>query len=157
MKTFNNNLKIYFNYNKTLDNKFRKAFVFDNLYIFTNAYSIVVIPKNADKNNFLRLKELDIPIIDKDNATDKELQFILKLKDHINNFKSLGFSNEFIPIKKKDNCLYASKEYCFSERYINNISKLIGGKALYSSKETDRTLSITGKYGYAFLLAQMII
>lgn len=155
MKTFNNNLKIYFNYNKTLDNKFKKAFVFDNLYIFTNAYSIVVIPKNADKNNFLRLKELDIPTIDKDNATDKELQLILK--EYIDNFKSLGFNNEFIPIKKKDNRLYASKEYCFSERYINNISKLIGGKALYSSKETDSTLSITGKYGYAFLLAQRVI
>ena len=157
MKTFNNNLKIYFNYNKTLDNKFKKAFVFDNLYIFTNAYSIVVIPKNADKNNSFRLKELDIPIIDKYNATDKELKLILQLKKYIDNFKNLGFSNEFIPIKKKDNYLYASKDYCFNERYINNISKLIGGKALYSSKETDRTLSITGKYGYAFLLAQLVI
>lgn len=53
MKTFNNNLRIYFNYNKTLDNKFKKAFVFDNLYIFTNAYSIVVIPKTQIKTTFL--------------------------------------------------------------------------------------------------------
>ena len=157
MKTFNNNLEIYFNYNKTLDNKFKKAFVFDNFYMFTNAYSIIVIPKNADRNNYFKIQELNIPIIDKNNATDKELQFILKLKEYIDNFKYLGFNNEFIPVKEENNCLYASKEYCFSERYINNISKLIGGKALYSSKETDRILSITGKYGYAFLLAQLVI
>ena len=157
MKTFNNNLKIYFNYNKTLDNKFKKAFVFDNLYIFTNAYSIVVLPKNADKNNYFRLKELGIPIIDKNNANDKELQLILKLKEYIDNFKYLGFSNEFIPVKENNNNLYINDNYSFNEKYINNISKIIGGKALYSSKETDRTLSITGKYGYAFLLAQLVI
>lgn len=159
MKTFNKNIKAYFNYNKY--NQHKTIYVINGNYVFTNLYSIVIMPINADKFNFKRIQELGMPIVLdsdlQDNKLNEDYIIIKNLNSYIKTFREDHFCEAFIPESETKDYFYLDDEHSFNKRYINNILKLLNGKGIFASENTNRVISLTGKNGYAFLLSEIFM
>lgn len=153
MKTFNKYLESYF----IRDPKHKKIYELDGNYIFTNSISIVVMPINATKKQLDRFKDLSIDIVKyKDVENDpynNDRILILQLKNFIESFKRNHFCESLIDPEEKDNHIILNESYSINKTEMRKIQKLINGKGIFTSKENSQAISLTGKNGYAWLLA----
>lgn len=153
MKTFNKYLESYF----IRDPKHKKIYELDGNYIFTNSISIVVMPIGATRKQLDRFKDLSIDIVKyKDVENDlynKNRIFILQVKNFIDRFKNDHFCESLIDPKEKDNYIILNESYSINKTEMRKIQKLINGKGIFTSKENSQAISLTGKNGYAWLLA----
>ena len=161
MKTFKNNLDLYFNENKDLSNRPTKRYnylIYDeikhNNYI-TNGYSWVRLNNNNEKDR----KKIEIV---KEYGINKSQS----VKDSIINFDTIElqkhYCNVFKKIKdiksdeiiKEDNKRYIDINGVeFDYIKIKHIVKLIGPDfCIFTSEENNSMINITSKNGYAFLL-----
>lgn len=165
MKTFNENIKRYFNKNKKYrkNNKNIKIYEFQGKYYLTNEYSIIILPIAANKNSFKRLSELknDFTVIKINNISGitidhDEIRFrnILKIvndlkdKEFCNSIQKENVKIEDHYIKIKNDC-----NISFNINLIKNIQKIVNtDRSLYYSNNIDEFINISGKNGYAYLL-----
>lgn len=153
MKTFNKYLDSYF----LRDPKHKKIYELDRNYIFTNSISIVVMPISASKKQLDRFKDISIDIVKyKDVENDpysKDRIFILQVKKFIESFKNYHFCESLIDPEEKDNYIILNESYSINKTEMRKIQRLINGKGIFTSKENSQAISLTGKNGYAWLLA----
>lgn len=153
MKTFNKYLESYFLRNP----KHKKIYELDGNYIFTNSISIIVMPINATKKQLDRFKDLSIDIVKyKDVENDpynNDKILILQLKILIESFKNNHFSESLIDPEEKDNYIILNESYSINKTEMRKIQRLINGKGIFTSEENCQAVSLTGKNGYAWLLA----
>ena len=153
MKTFNKYLESYF----LRDPKHKKIYELDGNYIFTNSISIIVMPINATKKQLDRFKGLSINIVKyKDVENDpynNDRILILQLKKFIESFKNNHFCESLIDSEEKDNYIILNENYSINKTEMRKIQRLINGKGIFTSEENYQAVSLTGKNGYAWLLA----
>lgn len=153
MKTFNKYLESYF----LRDPKHKKIYELDGKYIFTNSISIIVMPINATKKQLDRFKDLSIDIVKyKDVENDpysKDRIFILQVKKFIESFKNDNFCESLNNPEEKDNYIILNESYSINKTEMRKIQRLINGKGIFTSEENCQAISLTGKNGYAWLLA----
>ena len=149
IKTFNANINTYLtHYNKS--NEFKKAYEIDGNIVLTNSYSIIVLPLSANKKQINRIKELEIDIVEydkiKNDYYNNDRLTAKQLKSFIKNFKEQHFCEKFT---EKNNITFDKKQ-------IKSIQKIINGQGIFSSKENETIVSLTGKNGYAWLLGMRL-
>ena len=153
MKTFNKYLESYFLRNP----KYKKIYELDGNYIFTNSISIIVMPISATKKQLDRFKDLSIDIVKykdvEDDPYNKDRIFILQVKKFIESFKNDHFCESLIDPEEKDNYIILNESYSINKTEMRKIQRLINGKGIFTSKENSQAISLTGKNGYAWLLA----
>ena len=153
MKTFNKYLESYF----LRDPKHKKIYELDGKYIFTNSISIIVMPINATKKQLDRFKDISIDIVKyKDVENDpysKDRIFILQVKKFIESFKNDNFCESLNNPEEKDNYIILNESYSINKTEMRKIQRLINGKGIFTSEENCQAVSLTGKNGYAWLLA----
>ena len=153
MKTFNKYLESYF----LSDPKHKKIYELDGNYIFTNSISIIVMPISASKKQLDRFKDLSIDIVKyKDVENDpynNDRLLILQLKKFIESFKNNHFCESLNNPEENDNHIMLNESYSIDKTEMRKIQRLINGKGIFTSKENCQVVSLTGKNGYAWLLA----
>ena len=153
MKTFEKYLNSYF----LRDPKHKKIYELDGNYIFTNSISIIVMPISATKKQIDRFKDLSIDIVKyKDVENDpynNNRLLILQLKKFIDKFKNDNFCESLIDPEEKDNHIILNESYSIDKTEMRKIQRLINGKGIFTSEENCQAVSLTGKNGYAWLLA----
>ena len=153
MKTFNKYLESYF----LRDPKHKKIYELEGNYIFTNSISIIVMPISATKKQLDRFKDLSIDIVKyKDVENDpynNDRILILQLKKFIESFKNDNFCESLNNPEEKDNYIILNESYSINKTEMRKIQRLINGKGIFTSEENCQAVSLTGKNGYAWLLA----
>ncbi len=154
MKTYNRYINVYLNkINK--NNKFKKGYIINNKIILTNTYSIIVLTFSTKQ--LKKLNELDIEFINyeeiKNDYYNNDRLTCNRLLDYIDTFKNYHFCNIADFKKENDEYYILNNNYSFDKKQIKNIQKVLNGGTIYTSNSNKQTISITGKNGYAWLLA----
>lgn len=161
MKTFRKDLEIYFNEVKDLSNRPTKKYNYliqdeeTGNSLITNSYSFIRLNNNNEKDR----KKLEIIKeygINKNESVAKSIinyhniQVKNKYCNYFKNFSQIA-SEE---IKKDDNKKFVRiNGVDFDYNKIKHIIKLIGKDAsIFTSKEENYFINISGSNGYAFLL-----
>lgn len=109
------------------------------------------------KKQLDRFKGLSINIVKyKDVENDpynNDRILILQLKKFIESFKNNHFCESLIDSEEKDNYIILNENYSINKTEMRKIQRLINGKGIFTSEENYQAVSLTGKNGYAWLLA----